>query len=67
MTDTEPQYEIVNKQTGTVEAGPYPYDEAKDRLRETRAKLKEQANSTPIYVPIRLRLRKAHDRASNES
>lgn len=53
-----PQYEIVNVETGTVEAGPFYHSQARDRLETVREKVKRQAEDTPVYVPVKLRLRK---------
>lgn len=52
------QYVIVNTKTELVESGPYPAEEARDRLAETREKLREQIDDVPIYVPTDLKLRR---------
>lgn len=61
MSDAIPQYEIINLKTGLVEAGPYPPDEARDKLVETREKLKAETEDSHLYIPVVLKLRRVDD------
>jgi len=62
-TDTSgsESYVIVNTRTGLQEAGPFPPDEVRDRLAETREKLRSEAERCPVFVPTDLKLRRYED------
>jgi len=59
-SDTE-KYVIVNAKTELVEAGPYPAEEARDKLAEIREKLREQTKDARVYVPIDMKLQRYED------